>query len=429
MKILTAFAALFCITAAVEAKTIRVPGDFATIAAAIQSASDGDTILLAPGNHPQSATVNINKAVTIASGFLQTNDKTDIEKTIISPAGRQMAEWVILSGKGARVIGITFRGSDEHTLNITAGFASVWDCRFLGGKDQLSFTGGGGHVARCYFENAGDDAIDCDNSISWTVEDNMIVNAHQDGLEVRLHPKGGPLTSHIFRHNRVIGSGQSGIQMIDYQGNSFREFSIHNNVFIGCNGSGVSCMYQEKDNSNEVYRGSLMEERAHIYNNTFDGCNYGLTMAPHLIVLNNVFANLRTRGIGRGTYITDSVDRSIVDYCLFFNNPLHFDPGIKRGSHILVDLDPRLNQLHELLEGSPCIDAGQANYAWDGGAVTIPVIGYRGAAPDLGAIEYQAGKRSGARAEHEQCRAQVLPPGKRTLSSVKSWYKSKGRPR
>jgi hypothetical protein len=391
MKKAIILAGMVFLAAAAQAKVLHVPGDFATIASAIRSASDGDTILLAPGDYPQSDILKIDKAVTVASRFLESNDDGDIRKTTLSATSRRLAEWVLLSAKGATVVGITFLGTDEHTLNITAPSASVLDCRFLGGKDQVSFTGGGGHVARCHFENAGDDAIDCDKSVSWTIEHNTIVNAHQDGVEVRLHDKREPLTTHIFRHNRVIGSGQSGIQLIDYQGNSFREFHIHNNVFVDCKGSGVSCMYQEKDNTNEVYRGSLMEETAFIFNNTFDGCNYGITMAPHLIILNNIFANLKTRAIGRGSYVTDAVDRSIVDYCLFYNNPLHFDPGVRTGSHLLVDVDPKLHELHGLQEGSPCIDAGRANYLWDGRALTIPASDYRGAAPDLGAVEFSPG--------------------------------------
>ena len=92
-------------------------------------------------------------------------------------------------------------------------------------------------------------------------------------------------------YNEVIGSGESGIQLIDYESDSYREFFIHNNLFKSCRGAGVSCMYKEKDNSSEVYRGSLMQEKAYVFNNTFVKCNYGLTISPGLVILNNIFVN------------------------------------------------------------------------------------------------------------------------------------------
>ncbi len=376
----------------VHAKDLRVPGDYSTITDAIAAASPGDTVLVANGTYAQSRPLKIDKAITLASPFITSRRESDIDSTVVRPATSDMAEWVELAADNSRIVGIKFVGSDEHTLNITSPSASVSHCRFIGGKDQLSVTRGGGYIGHCYFEKAGDDGIDCDESVSWTIEYNTIVNAHQDGIEVRLHQKGAPLTKHVFRHNTVVGSGESGIQLIDYQGNSFREFYIHHNVFQDCKGSGVSCMYQEKDNTREVYRGSLMEERAFVYNNTFVRCNYGLTLAPGLVVLNNLFTHLSTRGIERGDYLNDDNDLSMVDYCLFYRNPQHFDHDIRMGSHVLLDLDPLLDEDHELRNQSPCIDAGIAKFRSDKIVFEIPSSDFAGRAPDLGAKEYRGSR-------------------------------------
>jgi hypothetical protein len=131
-----------------------------------------------------------------------------------------------------------------------------------------------------------------------------------------------------------------------------------------------------------------MEEQAWVHNNTFDGCNYGLTIAPGLVALNNIFANSRTRGVERGIYVTDSVDRSIVDHCLFYNNAQHFDSDIRKGARVMIDRDPQLDPDFRLLNGSPCIDAGTARYSWEGAEFTIPETEYEGTAPDLGAKEF-----------------------------------------
>ncbi len=379
---------IFSITTLVQARILRMPSDRPTLAEAVRAASAGDTVLVARGTYTQPGLLKIDKPITLASAFVLSNNPSDVDQTVIRPALPDMKEWVELAVENSSVIGLRFAGADEHILNITAPVATVLHCKFYNGGDQVSLSGGGGRVAYCYFEGAGDDGIDCDNSVSWTIEYNTIVNAHQDGIEVRLQPKGGPLTTHVFRHNRVVGSGESGIQVIDYQGNSFREFCIHHNVFVNCRGAGVSCMYQEKDDSKEVYRGSLMEEQAFVYNNTFISGNVGITVSPRLIVLNNLFANLRTRGIERGIYVNDANDRSMFDFCLFYGNPQNADTGVRLGGRILTDRDPQLAGNQELRDGSPCIDAGTAEYRAGETVFRIPASEYAGKAPDLGAKEY-----------------------------------------
>ncbi len=379
---------IFLVAVMTHAGIINVPGDFNTIAEAINSTADGDTVLVAPGTYTQSVLLNINKPVTLASRFIFSKNETDIDKTVINPNADEMEEWIELSAYNSRIIGFKLIGSKQHTLNITSSYAKVSYCKFIGGKDQLSMSHGGGYVGYCYFENAGDDGIDCDNSVNWIIEHNTIVNAHQDGIEIRLQDKGAPLTTHIFRYNKVIGSGESGIQIIDYQGNSYREFYVHHNIFQNCRGAGFSCMYQEIDNTREVYKGSLMQEKAFVYNNTFTGCNYGLTISPGLTVLNNIFTNLTTMGIERGDYVNDSNDLSFVDHCIFYNNPNHYDPDIRTGTNIITDQDPFLDDDLNFLSGSPCIDAGITHFKNGQLILDIPSSEYAGSNPDLGAKEF-----------------------------------------
>ena len=388
MKIYKILFFMFLFTGYARAHILHVPGEHGEISTAVGEASDGDTVLVAPGTYTQSDTLRIDKAITLASDFIFTRDEKDIDETIIDSAIDTFRQWVELSAVNSRVCGFTFMGTSDHTVNMTSFFSYLEYCKFLGGKDQLSISDGGGYVGHCYFENAGDDGIDCDNSLAWIIEHNTIVNAHDDGLEVRLHDKDGPLTTHICRWNRIVGSGQSGIQLIDYEGDSFREFYIHNNVLLNCEGSGVSCMYVEIDGTDEAYKGSLMLERAFVYNNTFDGCNYGLTLSPGLVVLNNIFTGMITRGIERGEYVNDDNDSSIVDYCLFYDNPEHFDADVQKGDHIFLDRDPLLTEEHDLSIGSPCIDAGVAQYEWNGDELIISAENYSGDGPDLGAKEF-----------------------------------------
>ena len=62
---------------------INVPGDQPTIQSAINSSTDGDTVLVADGIYFE----NINfksKAITVASHFLIDGDETHIDSTIIN---------------------------------------------------------------------------------------------------------------------------------------------------------------------------------------------------------------------------------------------------------------------------------------------------------------------------------------------------------
>ncbi|MHC4539803.1 MAG: hypothetical protein ACYS74_08485 [Planctomycetota bacterium] len=360
---------------------MRVPSEHPTIDGAISAASDGDTILIAPGTYEHTI-LTVNKRLTLASDYVNTKDQIDIDQTIIKATPIAGKQWFSLDAKDSRIVGLTLIGNENHTLKITSPYSEVLHCTFIGGGDQLSFEGGGGRVAHCHFDGAGDDAVDADDSVSYVVEYCTFDNVKEDADETRLQPKSGPLTTHVFRYNTVFKAGQSGIQLVDYAGDSKRTFQIYGNLFLNCKGSGVSMMANEQ--SDENHEGSDMLENVIVYNNTFYGCNHGMTLSPKAIVLNNIFSNCR-KGVGKGKYITDDNDKTLLDYCLFFKNQIDYDSVVTRGSHVLTE-DPNFKdtKTFELSEGSPAIDAGTATYAE---VLKIPDGAYHGSAPDLGAKE------------------------------------------
>jgi hypothetical protein len=350
-------------------------------------ATAGDTIIVEPGTYLVSSRLILDKAVVLASDYILTGDEGDIDATVLQADTSAPKEWFRINADSARVVGLRINGNTRHTLGIFAKYSEVVHCKLIGGGDLLSFERGGGYVGYCYLEGAGDDDIDCDESVSWTIEHCTLVNAYQDGIEVRLQPKAGPLTTHVFRYNTVVGSGESGIQLINYPGDSYRQFEIYGNVFKNCGGSGVSCMHDS--GSVENYRGSDMEENAFVYNNTFDGCRCGITLAPTLVILNNIFTNCGMIGIERGVHVTDSNDLSIVDYCDFYGNTADHDTGISIGASIFM-FDPAYADAegYALTPTSPCIDRGIASYEWNGSIVlSLASTDYHGSAPDLGARE------------------------------------------
>jgi hypothetical protein len=375
---------LLCMVSCVSpalGKVLKVPSEHPTINVAVGVASDGDTILIARGTY-EHTTLNVDKRLTLASDYMNTKDQIDIDGTIIKATPAAEKQWFALNSKDSRIIGLTIIGNKNHTLKITSPYSEVLYCNFIGGGDQLSFEGGGGRVAHCDFDGAGDDAVDADDSVSYVVEYCTFDNVKEDADETRLQPKSGPLTTHIFRYNTVFKAGQSGIQLVDYAGDSKRTFHIYGNLFLNCKGSGVSMMANE--HSDENHEGSDMVENVIVYNNTFYGCNHGMTLSPKAIVLNNIFSNC-FKGVGKGTYITSDNDETLLDYCLFFKSQTDYDSGIATGLNILKE-DPHFKntKTFELSEVSPAVDAGTAKYAE---VLNIPEGAYNGSAPDLGARE------------------------------------------
>jgi len=381
---------------------VKVPEDHKTIPAAVAAAKAGDTILIAPGAYLVEDCLNIEKKVTIGSNYITSKDAADIDKTIIKGTPNARKQWFELGREavGSKVIGLTIVGNTRHSLVIGNRDSEVLHCKFIGGKDQLSFEGGGGRIAYCEFDGAGDDAIDADNSIDWIIEHNLIKNAGQDGIEIRLQPRKIPKrlsnkgvkpeikpTKHVFRYNTVVNCDESGLQIIDYPGDCLRSFEIYGNLFKKCRGSGVSLMADK--HTNENYKGSGMVENVVVYNNTFDGCNYGMTMGPTTVVLNNIFTNCKTKGIGKSKFVTLKNDKSIVDHCMFSGNPTDRDAKLTVGKNI-HKLDPKYGNKDSctLSAGSQAIDKGVVTYEWQGVKVLdIPKEQYKDKAPDLGAQE------------------------------------------
>jgi hypothetical protein len=147
-------------------------------------------------------------------------------------------------------------------------------------------------------------------------------------------------------------------------------------------------MYKEKDNTNEVYKGSLMLEKAYVYNNTFSACNYGLTISPGLLILNNIFLNIKSTAVCRGIYVNDSNDLSIVDYSCFYNNKNNFDKGVILGENNFINVNPNLDHSLLLKKGGSLIDKGVAQYEWKGKKLNISKNEFYGKAPDIGCFEY-----------------------------------------
>ena len=356
---------------------LEVPGQYPGVQAAINAAANGDTVVLARGAHAGGLTIG-GKAVTLASRFILTGDPADVLQTSIE-GGNPILLIQSSAGAATTLRGLTFRGGSYHVVN-HARRITVLDCRFSGGaNDQLSFEAGGGLVQRCRFENAGDDGVDSDDASDPTILDNVIVNAKDDGIEVRLHAYTGPTLQVLIRNNFIAACLEDGIQLIDYAGASNRVIRIEGNLVLNNAKAGLGCM--ANGNTTENFAGAPLVEPVYVIGNTFSWNPHGITGGDNMLIMNNIIQNSDQIGMKR------VIGTSLVAYNSFWYNAQDLEnANVDAGTTVL--LDPLLDPNFYPQQGSPCIDAGATALLWNGSTVTASP--WLGRAPDLGAKETAA---------------------------------------
>ena len=166
---------------------INIPADFPTIQAAFNAASDGDTILVAPGTYTEAITL-ADKSIFLASWFLTTNDSSYISQTILDGNnGLFVIKIENTVGPSTVIMGFTIQNANDG-ISPHAKF-NLLNCCITNCSDGIDYENGSGGICRFnIFENNSDDGIDLDKDVDITIEDNIIRNNGDDGLEIRFHP-------------------------------------------------------------------------------------------------------------------------------------------------------------------------------------------------------------------------------------------------
>ena len=367
--------------ASIAGHTIQVPKEQPTIQAAIDAATDGDTIIVAPGTYRERLTIK-GKGVTLASQFLVSRNAADREQTILDGGKadhKQGGPIIVVDKSGGAItsiIGFTIRNSDHAVIN--SGRIEVLHNRFVENSDALSFESGGGIVRSNVFENNSDDGIDMDGASEATIEDNLIRNNKDDGIEIRLHKYRGSPLDIVIRRNVLSGNREDGLQLIDYPGKSDRTLRIERNLFVKNAMAAVGTM--EDGDTKENYAGAELLEPVSIVNNTFADNHFGITGGDNMVVFNNIFVRTAKTTLKRIR------GDSAAGVNLLWNNGLDMEDCDLNASMFLT-IDPKFDRDYRLATGSPCIDAGAATFEYNGENLTLPIESYAGAAPDLGAFE------------------------------------------
>ena len=383
------------------ADTIIVPDDYATIQAAIDAATAGDTIMVRTGTYIESLT--LDTPVTLTAENYDEDDPTN-NQTIVD-GGNAGAAIYIPTGVTPQptIRGFVIRNAIDG-IRAYSEFTVEYSY-FTDTKDLIDYEKGSGGVARHnVFFAARDDALDLDDQTKpLIIEDNRILYCTEDGIEIRLHSLSAPsqLIDITIRNNEIIGSGQDGIQFIDYPKDpqdTNRRFYIHNNLFANNQMAAIGLMPNEE--TIEDYSGADIVEAIRVYSNTFYGNDYGISGGDNLVAFNNIIANSVALGVSKVQ--GDAGDNSVVAHTLFHGNgtdvtqselgvgnlfgqdPLFVGPPNPGPDGQFGTLDDDFSDL-VLQLGSPAIDAGVAQYsAVDGELVPPMPIPFNGTAPDLG---------------------------------------------
>lgn len=387
----SASAGLFCglllgALAPSQAATLTVPGQYASVQAAIDAALDGDVVLIDPGTYVENLVI-AGKAITLASQFLVNGDKSFIQQTILDgDGGASVLEIAATAGPATRIVGLTLQNAEDGIAPY-AKF-TIEDSRITQTSDGIDYEdGSGGLVQRSTFEDNSDDGIDLDFAVEVTIETSIIRDNGNDGIEMRLQAYTGPTLSVVIRDNLIANNGWKtatpngdGIQLIEYTPGSSREFTIERNLIIGNAQAGIGMMCCAQ--TAEDLEGASLLENIFVFNNTFAGNDHGITGGDNTVVVNNIFIDSPGIALKR----VDGNSRAA--YNLFHGNGTNvFESNVL--SPTMVFADPKLDENYRPHSTSPAIDRGTATFTWNFQPVLdLPPEAYFGDGPDIGAVEF-----------------------------------------
>lgn len=293
---------------------IYVPGQYATIQAAIEYASDGTNILVAPGIYAE----NINylgKNLTIKS-------TAGAVSTIIRPNNPDMniVSFASEETRSAVLDGFTVSGT-QSAYGIYCNYSSPTIKNCIISECNNPYDGAG---------------IWCDNSNALIANNEIFGNHGQiTGGGVAGRGNVGPEIAYNFIHDNIAAHG-CGIGFVSGAGDIY----IHHNLIVSNVGSGgyAAGIYIDASNS-RIHNNTVVENIAGIL----------ILGGSNVDIRNNIVVNNENAGIAGSS--------SIVDYNDVWNNNSGNNPGTNG-----ISLDPEFANPetgdYSLLPASPCIDSG-----------------------------------------------------------------------
>jgi parallel beta-helix repeat protein len=367
MRFWTGLCVLLMLPVLVMATIIEVPNDFTTIQEAIDSSSDGDTVLVATGTYYGGIDFGGHQ-ITLASNYILTGDEQAIDETILDGEGTQIVITIMSpQSTGSSVIGFTIQngygegdwpdvhggGMDVAVSSVTVSHCYFDSCLSTG----ISSRGGGiyiggedGHIEYCTFSNC---------------------EANDGGAMALRNGTSGLLVEYCDMYGNVstIGFIESGAILIPYSSDiTLYRCTIHHNESSG----------------------------VRLY--ATPGCEI-----DHCTITDNWYYGVSVNSSGDELTVTNSILIGADGYIGLLRNDgfatiacTYSDISDGEGNVWYLegcfDLDPMFvdadNHDYNLDEGSPCIDTGDPDGEWDTDN-TPPDVGAWSTAPTAGVADEQ----------------------------------------
>ncbi|MFC2089632.1 T9SS type A sorting domain-containing protein [Bacteroidota bacterium] len=331
-KIITFSIILICIYSFSNAQIINVPAEHSSIQTAIESASDGDTIVVEEGTFFE----NINfkgKAITVASRFVLDGDTSHISKTIIDGSqalNPDTASTVLMcSGEDTTsvLMGFTITGGKGTNLLFID-----WTPKGGGG---ICIMGSGGKIIHNIIEN---NRMEMETGPEFYFGAGLLANVHNNhDLVIR---------NNLIRNNYASAKNADGAGMALIGGRILCE----NNVIT----------HNTAEATGWVYAGGLY----YAYFNTFEGVIDEATIRNNNICYNTAILG-ESAGGGGGGYVQqqNGVEQ---DKMKFYNNLLHHNHSSHVGGGIfLVGATSSLFN-NTIVDNTGDYDGNNLAVAWEG---------------------------------------------------------------
>lgn len=302
-KFLLLIPVMVCFIIETSAQVIHIPSDVPTIQSGIDSASTGDTVLVAEGTYYE----NINfkgKAITVASQFILDGDTSHISKTIID--GSQSA-----NPDTASVV-IMCSGEDTTSLlmgfTLTGGSGTISKGWYIG----ISICGGGVFILNSggkiiYNTIEGNHLNDPENKIGSTLGPGILARVNHNHTAI--------IRNNIIRNNSSISGAHWGGGISLFGGRMLVEKnSILNNTLNGLSWytAGAGIWHQRESEVEGVIEEIIIRDNMIVGNKAYSEgdvgfaagiCIYGLDTYQQMQIYNNIIAENFAEGWCAGFYI------------------------------------------------------------------------------------------------------------------------------